>query len=193
MPIYIHRDGQQLGPYSVEQARDYLESGNLVADDLAWYDDAEDWVPLAQVPGVAAPIPAASAHSSAPDWVPPRRDTLPLEPEPAPRPVPVASTAPLVSALPAPIQRNPPPPPPNSTAQRGAPTRAGDDRNALRAAGIKNMTMGGLFFVGGSAVTAITYAATSENPHGGTYIMAWGTILFGGIQLVRGIIQFRKA
>ena len=178
-----------------------MESGNLVADDLAFYDGAEDWVPLSEVPGVSAPAPVEPAHSSAPDWVPPRRDTLP--PEPGTPYVETAATPPPVGVLPAPIQRVPTPAPtPNAAprdlapgAARSSSARPGGDpyRSALRAAAIKNMGIGGLFFVGGSAVTVFSYEAATENPHGGSYVMAWGAILFGGIQLVKGIIQFTKS
>ena len=50
-----------------------------------------------------------------------------------------------------------------------------------------NMVVGGLWCVGGILVTALTYNAVKDT--GGTYIIAWGAILFGGIQFLRGICQ----
>ena len=44
--IYLTRDGQQSGPYSVEQIRDALREGSVKADDLAWYEGMPDWIPL---------------------------------------------------------------------------------------------------------------------------------------------------
>jgi DnaJ domain len=44
---------------------------------------------------------------------------------------------------------------------------------------------GGLWFAGGGLVTALTYAFSE-----GTYFLAWGPLLFGGFQLVRGLIRY---
>ena len=57
MQIYIHRDGQQHGPYSIEQAREYLAAGSLAATDLAWYEGAADWAPLGQLKEVSLSTP----------------------------------------------------------------------------------------------------------------------------------------
>jgi hypothetical protein len=38
--------------------------------------------------------------------------------------------------------------------------------------------------LGGIAVTAITYLTAEES--GGRFIVAWGAMLFGGIQFLRG-------
>ena len=53
--------------------------------------------------------------------------------------------------------------------------------------GKKNMLYGTLWFVGGLVVTVGTLSAASG---GGTYIIAWGALLFGGIQFVQGLIQY---
>ena len=50
-------------------------------------------------------------------------------------------------------------------------------------AGTSNMVIGAVFFFGGIVVTAGTYMAAAG---GGTYVVAWGAIIFGGIQMVRG-------
>ncbi|MDI1481492.1 hypothetical protein [Polyangium sp. y55x31] len=57
--------------------------------------------------------------------------------------------------------------------------------------GKRDMVVGGLWCVGGIAVTAITYASAANG--GGRYVMAWGAIIFGGIQFVRGLIRFAAA
>jgi hypothetical protein len=59
-----------------------------------------------------------------------------------------------------------------------ASTDGADDafRDALR---------GGLWFAGGCLVTAGTYAFLQ-----GTYFLAWGPVLFGGFQLVRGLLRY---
>jgi hypothetical protein len=50
----------------------------------------------------------------------------------------------------------------------------------------RNMTVGGLWCGGGIAVTAFTYASASG---GGTYVVAWGAIIFGGYQFLKGLTQ----
>lgn len=57
---------------------------------------------------------------------------------------------------------------------------------AIRKAGRKNMLYGALWCIGGIVVTAATYSAASD---GGTYVIAWGAILFGAIQFIRGLSQ----
>ena len=59
-----------------------------------------------------------------------------------------------------------------------------------RALGRKNMITGALWCIGGIVVTVITYNSSSG---GGTYIVAWGAILFGFVQLIQGIYQYFTA
>jgi membrane protein YdbS with pleckstrin-like domain len=66
MPLLINKDGKQLGPYSLDEARALVLSGKLEADDWAWPDGATDWVALKDVPGFAQtaaakpPVPGAA-------------------------------------------------------------------------------------------------------------------------------------
>ena len=55
-----------------------------------------------------------------------------------------------------------------------------------REAGNKNMLYGALWCVGGLLVTILTYSAASD---GGTYIVAWGAVIFGAIQFFKGMFQ----
>ena len=63
MSIVINKDGLQLGPYSLEQARTLVLEGTIDADDWAWPDGATEWVQLRNVPGFTAakPPPAKPA------------------------------------------------------------------------------------------------------------------------------------
>jgi len=49
----------------------------------------------------------------------------------------------------------------------------------------KHMGMGALWCVGGAVVTALTYSAASDT--GGTYVVAWGAIVFGGVEFLYGL------
>ena len=51
--IHILRDGQQFGPYSLEEINAFLADGSLLPSDQAWYEGAPEWIPLTEVPGVA--------------------------------------------------------------------------------------------------------------------------------------------
>ena len=50
--MYIRHDGEQLGPYTIEEAKAMLSNGELLADDMAWYEGEDDWKTLNQVPGI---------------------------------------------------------------------------------------------------------------------------------------------
>jgi hypothetical protein len=69
----ISRNGQIYGPYTLDDLKRYLASGNVLPNDLAKNDEMTDWVPVSQLlaqQGVAAvpPIPTAGpvAHHSTP-------------------------------------------------------------------------------------------------------------------------------
>jgi hypothetical protein len=53
--------------------------------------------------------------------------------------------------------------------------------------GIKDMLFGALWFVGGSAVTILTYSNASG---GGRYVVAYGAIIFGAFQFFRGLYDY---
>jgi hypothetical protein len=57
-------------------------------------------------------------------------------------------------------------------------------REAYKKAGMKNVGIGLLWCIGGILVTAITYSMASG---GGTYFVAWGAVVFGGYQALRGL------
>jgi hypothetical protein len=49
--VFILREGNKFGPYSIDQLRGYIASGNVHLEDLAWYEGAPTWIPVSQVPG----------------------------------------------------------------------------------------------------------------------------------------------
>ncbi len=53
----------------------------------------------------------------------------------------------------------------------------------------KNMLYGALWCIGGIVVTSVTYSDAVTNG-GGTYIVTWGAILFGGLQFLKGLFQY---
>jgi hypothetical protein len=59
----------------------------------------------------------------------------------------------------------------------------------VREKGRRDVTVGGLFLAGGLVVTLVTYSMASSG--GGTYVIAHGAVIFGALQLMRGIFRVR--
>jgi hypothetical protein len=95
MQIYVGKNGQQLGPFSIEEVNHKLADGTFAASDLAWYEGAAGWAPLSSVAGVVIPPAAVVTPVPAPVPAPP--------PKPAPvAPAPIRPNASIVqSAQPA--------------------------------------------------------------------------------------------
>jgi hypothetical protein len=63
MQYQVSRNGQLYGPYTLEDLRRYLASGNVLPDDLAKSEAMADWLPVSQILGtqpIADPAPAAA-------------------------------------------------------------------------------------------------------------------------------------
>ena len=56
-----------------------------------------------------------------------------------------------------------------------------------RAKGKKHLLVGSLWCIGGAVVTVATFSAASN---GGTYVVAWGAILFGAIEAIAGLCMW---
>lgn len=74
MNLYLSRDGQTFGPYTVGQAREYLASGQFLEQDFALFEGQAEWQSLGQLlaasglpqPAEAAPLveePPSAAES----------------------------------------------------------------------------------------------------------------------------------
>jgi hypothetical protein len=55
MLYHVSRNGQNYGPYTLEDLQRYVASGNVLLTDLAKGEEMAEWVPVAQVLGVANP------------------------------------------------------------------------------------------------------------------------------------------
>jgi hypothetical protein len=86
MQIYVGKNGQQLGPFSVEEVNRKLADGTFAGTDLAWYEGAAGWAPLSGVTGVVVPpvSPSTPAPAPAPTFTP---TPSPVQPAPAAAPV----------------------------------------------------------------------------------------------------------
>jgi len=59
-------------------------------------------------------------------------------------------------------------------------------RDAARVAAQRQMALGALICIVGIAVTLCTFSAASSSSTGGTYVVAWGAIIFGAYRFYRG-------
>ncbi|OOG59346.1 RDD family protein [Rhodanobacter sp. C03] len=67
MEIWIGRDGERHGPYKEDDVRQWLRSGKVSREDLAWYEGLADWQPLSVLfPDEVRSAPAADNPYSAP-------------------------------------------------------------------------------------------------------------------------------
>ncbi len=81
MEIWIGRDGERHGPYAEDDVRQWLRSGQVSPQDLAWYEGLADWQPLSvlfpdEVVQAAAP---ANPHAAPTAPLLPQTTTASLE------------------------------------------------------------------------------------------------------------------
>jgi hypothetical protein len=222
MKVLIHRSGQQFGPYTLDQARAYLAAGNLVESDLAWYDGAKNWVPLGQITNLepevfekkpdapswvpqrrdaqsASRLPVSSAPWGMPQGTAPRLTPVPVHAattsdaafaantkrESADDPVPVAN------ASSAPASDDP------DDLPRAKPKNTRNATNPFtrqqRSSAVTNILFGGIIGIAGGAAMYFSYEYTKSSSSIVIFIIALGTIVFGAIRLLTGVIQFFKA
>ena len=63
MQIFISRDGEQAGPYSVEDVNACLKDGTLLPSDLACQEGMEEWVPLSEMEFSELNVPRGESES----------------------------------------------------------------------------------------------------------------------------------
>jgi hypothetical protein len=88
MQIYVGKNGQQLGPFSLEEVNRKLADGTFAGTDLAWHEGAAGWAPLSGVAGVVIP------------------PTSPATPAPSPAPAPTPAYVQPAAAAPVPVRPN---------------------------------------------------------------------------------------
>jgi hypothetical protein len=61
-----------------------------------------------------------------------------------------------------------------------------------RRRGMWQMVIGGLLALAGTIISLVTYSDASSDAEGGTYIVAYGPVIFGIILFIQGLVQSRK-
>ena len=52
MEIQISINDEISGPYTLEQVQEMLANGDITAEAYAWYEGCEDWITIAEIPGI---------------------------------------------------------------------------------------------------------------------------------------------
>jgi hypothetical protein len=55
--ITVNREGKNLGPFTLEEINQKLQTGQLASTDLAWPQGSPNWIPLGTVPGISLQAP----------------------------------------------------------------------------------------------------------------------------------------
>lgn len=80
--IYLHHDDQEIGPFTEEKIRRYLEEGRIEPTTLGWVEGS-DWKPIGEMlvnsEIVIAPPPLPQSIPVVPDIPPQQQSALPLE------------------------------------------------------------------------------------------------------------------
>src|SRR5690349_20215802 len=83
MDIFLSRNGQQFGPYTVEWLETFVAEGKVSEDDFAWTRGRAEWVPLrVLLAELKRPRLAESASDTAPR---PTTEERPRQEEPPAR------------------------------------------------------------------------------------------------------------
>jgi uncharacterized membrane protein len=86
-----------------------------------------------------------------------------------------------------------PAPAPGPSPLQPSPEMLAMQAQRARKQGIAAIVIGVALLVIGVAVTVATYASASASSTGGTYIVAWGPIVFGPIAAIRGFVTLARA
>ena len=81
MNIYLIKNDERKGPYSIEQVVDFIRKGEYLMSDFVWREGMTDWQPIHAladiVEAVLPPLPVKPEEQSAPALPPP----IPIQPE----------------------------------------------------------------------------------------------------------------
>ena len=64
MQIFVLKDGEQAGPYSVEEINACLKDGAFLPSDLARQEGMEEWVPLSEMEFSELNVPRGESESN---------------------------------------------------------------------------------------------------------------------------------
>ena len=66
MPLLVIKDGQQYGPYEMDELQGYVTQGSFLLTDQCWQEGWADWQPLSSIISRPPPPPAPQIRDIAP-------------------------------------------------------------------------------------------------------------------------------
>ena len=63
MLYHVTRNGQNYGPYTLEDLQRYVASGNVLSTDLAKSEEMAEWAPVSQILGGGMPVVATAGYA----------------------------------------------------------------------------------------------------------------------------------
>ena len=66
MQIYVFKNNQKTGPFTLDQVQANLKGGIFNSADLCWYEGIPNWNPISTLPD-CAPVPGGNATGHAAD------------------------------------------------------------------------------------------------------------------------------
>ena len=93
MSVYLEHNGEQFGPFTLTQAKQYIGEGRFDASDLGWIEGMGDWQPIAEIPALCDALmtkepevvpPIAPAYVPVQSFTQPGLQPLPVSPYPPP-------------------------------------------------------------------------------------------------------------
>lgn len=73
--IYVYHNNEQVGPFSEEKIRRYLDEGRIEPSTLGWVEGADDWRPVSEMLGLPVAQPVQTSQMSQPQ--PPQQQAVP--------------------------------------------------------------------------------------------------------------------
>ena len=67
MQVYVGRNGEKFGPYSIDQVNEFIKQGKYSFEDLGWHEGMEEWKPLRTIAGVIEENVIPISGSSSPN------------------------------------------------------------------------------------------------------------------------------
>jgi hypothetical protein len=83
MQIFVHRQEEQLGPFTEAEVKAQIAAGQLAPEDHVWWDGQDGWVPLGQSPRFASAFTEIPDASSESEPEPEAESEIPAEEVPA--------------------------------------------------------------------------------------------------------------
>ena len=77
MKIFVGKNDEQYGPFTVNQINESIAKGEFSLEDLGWYEGLDEWKPLRNIEGIIDAAVIASNVSSSSNNIGPYESLMP--------------------------------------------------------------------------------------------------------------------